>query len=144
MDRSNSMLAPITECVFITSNSSAVSRLGLFNIASEIEIFPISCSAEAVLIKEISALDKGYWSVSWTNCFSKYFVIVFTCRICRPLSPLRNSTIWERIEIISLLFFSCSWNCSAIIFSRRCCLAYKNIVLEIRRWTMVESKGRLI
>ena len=51
--RPSSICAPMEECCFIIWNSSFVSLPGLFNIFSSIAIFPISCRAEASLIRAI-------------------------------------------------------------------------------------------
>jgi len=68
------MSAPIAAWVFMISNSSSVRRPGLFKTSSDIAIFPISCSEEAMLIKVISNLDKD----------AKWICDLFMCDMIKP------------------------------------------------------------
>ena len=103
------------------SNSSRVSRPGLFRIASSIAILPMSCSDDAMTISSCCSGVRAYWSVFWVSCSSRYRVSVLICSTWVPLSPLRNSTASLRIEISIWVFFSFSriWLVTSEM-SRRC------------------------
>ena len=62
--------APTVVCVFMISNSSRVSLPGFFKMASGMLILPMSCSAEAVLMSEISSSERLYRSVLVTSLCS--------------------------------------------------------------------------
>ena len=144
MAMSCSIRAPSAAWVFITANSSSVSRPGLFRIFDGIVIFPISCSDAALQISGMSLGLILYWSVFPIRLRKSSSVSARIWTTCRPLSPLRNSTILDSISTISLLSFSFFRIWSATICSSSFCLADSIMVLITLRRTVRSSKGLLI
>ena len=123
ISRLSNIEAPISVWVFMISNSSFVSFPGLFNIFSSIPIFPISWSAEAVVIMKRSDHSRWYWSVFCIRRSSSMPVIVLICNTWLPLSPFLNSTIWLKMLTIIRLCFSFSWIWSVTRLIRCLCFA---------------------
>ena len=66
----------------------------------------MSCRDEAMVMSEMSSAVRAYWSVmavSWVRIIS---VMACTFSTCMPLSPLRNSTMCDKMYTMRLFDFS--------------------------------------
>ena len=92
------------------SNSSAVSRPGLFKMVSGMAIFPTSCIMAA---REMWVISSSVRPRPSSVCSSRKRVMSWMRRTCSPDSPLRNSMAVERASIMPM-------------FSRMICWAWRS------------------
>ena len=59
-----------------------------------------------MVMSDMSSAVSGYWSVMDTSWVRIISVMACTFSTCMPLSPLRNSTMWDRMYTMRLFDFS--------------------------------------
>ena len=114
----------------------------MLRISSGTAILPMSCSAESVVMREMSASVSVPQPPVSASLRSSRSVSVRTCSRCDPDSLLREPMTWLRMLTMALFVFSRSYTCFSTSCTSCLCRALSMSVLRTRRCAMAALNGR--